>query len=51
MQSGRLVRLADVSEVSVGDFLEVYADIAIRKVEAAEARDIQRAQEKKGKTI
>jgi hypothetical protein len=37
---GRVVRLAGVNDVSPGDYLEVYADLAIAKIAAVDAQAV-----------
>jgi hypothetical protein len=46
---GRTVRLAGVKNVSPGDYLEVYADLAIAKIAAVDARAVVTARSKKRK--
>lgn len=48
LEDGRVVRLAGVSDARVGEYLEVYADVALGKIDPLEAQDIQKAQMKKG---
>jgi hypothetical protein len=47
MTNGRKVRLGPTHTVSVGDYLEVYADLAIDKVTVSDAKSIRAAREKR----
>ena len=39
MEDGRSVRLGLLKDVQAGDYLEVYADVAMGKIQKAEALD------------
>ena len=41
MEDGRIVTLGTVTDAAVGDYLEVYADIAIAKTDPGEAEAIR----------
>jgi|WetSurMetagenome_2_1015567.scaffolds.fasta_scaffold588163_2 hypothetical protein len=47
MSDGRKVHLGPLHKISVGDYLEVYADIAIEKVTGSDAKIIQTARSKR----
>ena len=47
MSDKRRVHLGQHHHVSVGDYLEVYADIAIEKVSESDAKIIQKARSKR----
>jgi hypothetical protein len=47
MSNGRKVHLGPLHRISVGDYLEVYADIAIEKVTDSDAQIIQKARSKR----
>jgi hydrogenase maturation factor len=47
MSDGRKVHLGPTHFISVGDYLEVYADLAIEKVSDSDARTIQEARLKR----
>lgn len=42
MEDGRVVKLGPLTDVSRGDYLEVYADLAIAKSDPRDARSIRR---------
>lgn len=48
MSDGRNVRLDPLHKITVGDYLEIYADVAVGKVNKSEAETIQKARQKKG---
>ena len=48
MDDGRMIRLGSLQSVQVGDYLEVFADIAFAKVDLTEATSIARARNKGG---
>lgn len=41
MENGRIVGLGDIKKLKAGDFLEVYADMAVRKLSKTQAREIR----------
>jgi hydrogenase maturation factor len=47
MNDGRKVHLGSTHSISVGDYLEVYADLAIEKVDDKDAQIIQKARLKR----
>jgi len=47
MSDGRKVRLGPVHRISVGDYLEVYADIAIEKIDERDVTIIHTARLKR----
>ena len=51
MSDGRTVRLGPLHHISVGDYLEVYADIAVEKVDKTDAAIIQKARLQRGMSI
>ncbi len=44
MEDGRIVRLGSLSGVRLGDYLDVYADVAIGKLDSKEVQSIRKAQ-------
>lgn len=42
MEDGRSVRLGDLTDIKRGDYLEVYADLAVNKLETKEALEIRK---------
>lgn len=42
MEDGRLVRLGSLDQVRVGDYLEVYADLAVNRLKPNDAQQIRR---------
>jgi hydrogenase maturation factor len=42
MEDGRTVRLGNLKNISQGDYLEVYADMAVHKLSKKQALDIRR---------
>ncbi len=42
MEDGRRVRLGEFGDVQAGDYLEVYADIAVQKLDKKQALDIRK---------
>lgn len=47
MSDGRKVRLGPLHRISIGDYLEVYADIAVEKITDTDANSIQTARSKR----
>jgi len=47
MSDGRKVRLGPLHRIFVGDYLEVYADIAIEKIDESDATIIRKARLKR----
>jgi hydrogenase maturation factor len=47
MTNGRKVHLGSTHSVSVGDYLEVYADLAIDKIDTKDAHTITAARSKR----
>ncbi len=45
MEDGRTVRLGPLTGIKTGDYLEVYANLAFRKIDAYEAQSIRTAQQ------
>ena len=48
MEDGRIVKLGGLQDVAPGDYLEVYADLALGKIEKANVRVTQKARETGG---
>lgn len=42
MEDGRVVKLGELTKIKQGDYLEVYADIAVQKLPDGEAKSIRR---------
>lgn len=42
MEDGRIVRLGELTNIKKGDYLEVYADIAVLKLPEEQAKSIRR---------
>jgi hydrogenase maturation factor len=41
MEDGRMVRLGELADIAAGDYLEVYADMAVTKIPPAQAQKIR----------
>jgi hydrogenase maturation factor len=46
MSDGRVISLSNIENVKIGDYLEVYADLAIRIVAEKEVKIINNARQK-----
>lgn len=42
MEDGRVVKLGKLNNLKAGDFLEVYADLAVQKLDKMQALDIRK---------
>lgn len=42
MEDGRTVRLGNIGKVKVGEYLEVYADLAVTKLSEKDALSVRR---------
>lgn len=42
MEDGRVVKLGSIKNIKIGDYLEVYADLAVTKLTAKDALNIRK---------